>query len=71
MIALSINFIFWRKKNMYKSMKILITRHFYKTGEAAQKKLDVFYAVNRLTDDEYTELTALVETVYGDENTAA
>lgn len=54
---------------MYKSMKILITRHFYKTGEAAQKKLDVFYAVNRLTDDEYTELTALVETVYGaDEN---
>ena len=53
---------------MYKSMKILITRHFYKTGEAAQKKLDVFYAVNRLTDDEYTELTALVETVYADEN---
>lgn len=68
MIALSINFVFWRKKNMYKSMKILITRHFYKTGEDAQKKLDVFYAVNRLTDDEYTELTALVETVYADEN---
>lgn len=70
MIAISINFIFWRKKNMYKSMKILITRHFYKTAEAAQKKLDVFYAVNRLTDDEYTELTALVETVYSetDEN---
>ena len=53
---------------MYKSMKTLITKHFYKTGEAAQKKLDVFYAVNRLTDDEYTELTALVETVYADEN---
>lgn len=50
---------------MYKSMKTLITKHFYKTGEAAQKKLDVFYAVNRLTDEEYTELTALVETVYG------
>ena len=66
MIALSINFIFGRKKNRYKSMKILITRHFYKTGEAAQKKLDVFYAVNRLTDDEYTELTALVETVYAE-----
>lgn len=68
MFAVSINFIFWRKKNMYKSMKILITRHFYKTGEAAQKKLDVFFAVNRLTDEEYTELTALVETVYADEN---
>ena len=52
---------------MYKSMKTLITKYFYKTAEAAQKKLDVFYAVNRLTDDEYTELTALVETVYGGE----
>lgn len=52
---------------MYKSMKILITRHFYKTGEIAQNKLDVFFACNRLTDDEYKELTALVETVYGGE----
>lgn len=50
---------------MYKSMKTLITRKFYKTAEAAQKKLDVFYAVNRLSDDEYTELTALVASVYG------
>lgn len=52
---------------MYKSMKTLIQRHFYKDGEAAQKKLDVFYAVNRLTDDEFTDLTALTETVYGGE----
>lgn len=50
---------------MYKSMKTLIGKKFYKTAENAQKKLDVFYAVNRLTDDEYTELTALVVTVYG------
>nr|DAF85812.1 MAG TPA: hypothetical protein [Siphoviridae sp. ctWT735]DAT98685.1 MAG TPA: hypothetical protein [Caudoviricetes sp.] len=71
MFTVSINIFNWRKFIMYKSMKTLITKHFYKTGEAAQKKLDVFYAVNRLTDDEYTELTALVETVYGDENTAA
>lgn len=67
MFTVSINLINWRIFKMYKSMKILITRHFYKTGEIAQKKLDVFYAVNRLTDDEYTELTALVETVYGGE----
>lgn len=67
MITVSINFLFGGKKNMYKSMKILINRHFYKTAEIAQKKLDVFYAVNRLTDDEYTELTALVATVYGEE----
>ena len=50
---------------MYKSMKTLITRKFYKTAELAQRKLDVFYAVNRLTDDEYQELTALVVDVYG------
>lgn len=70
MISVSINFYFWRKKNMYKSMKTLITRKFYKTAEAAQKKLDVFFTVNRLTDDEYTELTALVETVYGADEAA-
>lgn len=65
MIAVSINFYFWRKKNMYKSMKTLITRKFYKTAELAQRKLDVFYAVNRLSDDEYQELTALVVEIYG------
>nr|DAW67717.1 MAG TPA: hypothetical protein [Caudoviricetes sp.] len=65
MISVSINIFNWRKFVMYKSMKILITRHFYKTAEQAQNKLDVFFAVNRLTDEEYTELTALVETVYG------
>lgn len=65
MIAVSINFYFWRKKNMYKSMKTLITRKFYKAAELAQKKLDVFYAVNRLSDDEYQELTALVVEIYG------
>lgn len=67
MTTVSINIFHWRNFVMYKSMKILITRHFYKTGEIAQKKLDVFYAVNRLSDNEYTELTALVETVYGEE----
>ena len=50
---------------MYKSMKILIGKKFYKTAEQAQNKLDVFFACNRLTDDEYTELTALEGTVYG------
>lgn len=71
MISVSINFYFWRKKNMYKSMKTLITRKFYKTAEAAQKKLDVFYAVNRLTDEEYQDLTALVVEIYGVNDTDA
>ena len=54
---------------MYKAMKTLIGKKFYKTSEEAQRKLDVFYAANRLTDDEYIELTALVETVYGEGQT--
>lgn len=71
MFTVSINIFNWRNFIMYKSMKILITRHFYKTAETAQNKLDVFFAVNRLTDEEYTELTALVETVYGGEEATA
>ena len=49
---------------MYNSMKRLIIRKFYKTADDAQNKLDVFYAVNRLTDEQYTELTELVQTTY-------
>ena len=51
---------------MYKAMKTLISKEFYDTSEDAQKKLDVFYAVSRRTEDEYTELTATVQTVYCD-----
>ena len=49
---------------MYNSMKRLISRKFYKVADEAQNKLDVFYAVNRLTDEQYTELTELVQTTY-------
>ena len=45
-------------------MKKLINKKFYKVAEEAQNKLDVFYACNRLSDDEYTELTTLVVEVY-------
>ncbi len=51
---------------MYNTMKKLIEKKFYRTAEAAQEKLDVFFAVNRLTPDQYAELTALVEEVYAD-----
>lgn len=50
---------------MYNSLKKLISKKYYKTAEEAQNKLDVMYACNRLTDDEYTELTVLVAEVYG------
>ena len=49
---------------MYSAMKRLISRNFYKTAEEAQNKLDVFYACNRLSDEQYTELTELVMMSY-------
>lgn len=66
MFSVSINLFNWRNFVMYKSMKILIGKKFYKDAETAQNKLDVFFAVNRLTDEEYTELTALVVDIYGE-----
>ena len=45
---------------MYNAMKNLIGKRFYASGDAAQDKLDVFFAVGRLTDVQYTELSALV-----------
>jgi len=56
----------WRNFVMYKSMKILIGKKFYKTAEDAQNKLDVFFAANRLTDEEYIELTAMVSDMYAE-----
>lgn len=50
---------------MYSAMKKLIAKHFYSSQEDAQNKLDVFYAVNRLNDEEYAELTLLAGEVYG------
>ena len=51
---------------MFNSMKKLISKKFYKTAEAAQEKIDVFFAVNRLNAEQYAELTALIEEVYGE-----
>lgn len=38
-------------------------------ADIAQNKLDVFYTANRLNDDEYIELTTLVQTIYTEEDT--
>lgn len=56
---------------MFKIMSKLINKKFYGTAEEAQQKCDVFYAVGRLTDDEYTDLCELIITVYGDATTVA
>ena len=51
---------------MYKAMKTLIEKKFYKTADIAQNKLDVFFAANRLTEEEYLELSAMVQDVYSE-----
>ena len=51
---------------MYNTMKKLIRKRFYKTAEAALNKIDVFFAVGRLTDEQYTELDLLVQEVYAE-----
>lgn len=51
---------------MYNIMTKLINKRFYKTKEEAQQKCDVFFAVGRITDEQYTDLCALIESVYGE-----
>lgn len=51
---------------MFNVMQKLISKKFYITQEEAQDKIDVFYAVNRLTDDQYVELTELVVASYAE-----
>ena len=49
---------------MYNIMRKLIGKHFYQNAEAALDKVDVFFAVGRLTDEQYTELDLLIREVY-------
>ena len=52
---------------MFNTMKKLIEKKFYKIADAAQDKIDVFFAVGRRTDGQYTELSLLIDAVYGAE----
>ena len=49
---------------IYDLLKKLIEKKFYENKADIQKKLDVFYAMSKITDEEYTELTLLVESNY-------
>lgn len=42
----------------------LITKKYYEVKEDIQRKLDVFYAMSKLSDEEYTTLTLKVEDTY-------
>lgn len=47
-----------------KLMTNLITKKFYDTKEEAIVKLDVYFAMNRISEEEYAELALLADSVY-------
>ena len=49
---------------MFNSMKKLIENKFYKTADEAQTKIDVFFAVNRLSAEDFQILCALINEKY-------
>ena len=44
----------------------LINKKYYETKEEIQNKLDVFYAMSKISDEEYTNMTLKVEEVYAE-----
>ena len=45
---------------LYGPLKKMIVNHNYTTKESMQHKLDVFFATDRITEAQYTELTELL-----------
>ncbi len=45
-------------------LKRLITKKYYKKKTDIENKLNVFYAMSKITDEEYSDLTLLVEDTY-------
>lgn len=45
-------------------LKKLITKKYYKEKTDIENKLNVFYAMSKISDEEYSELTLLVEDTY-------
>lgn len=57
-------------------MTSLISKQFYATKDEAVPKLDVYYAMNRIGEEDYTKLVMLADSAYNppeiidDENVA-
>ena len=50
-----------------KLMEDLINKKFYDTKDEAIAKLDVYFAMNRISEEEYATLALLAEEVYAQE----
>ena len=49
---------------MFKILENLINNKYYTTRAEVERKLNVFFAYNVLTEEEYTQLMALTEEKY-------
>lgn len=49
---------------LVKLLENLIAKKYYTNKEDIENKLNVFYAMNKITDEEYSNLTLKVEEVY-------
>ena len=45
----------------------LIEKKYYEEKEQIENKLNIFYAMNKITDEEYSDLTLKVEELYVEE----
>lgn len=45
----------------------LIEKKYYEKKEQIENKLNIFYAMNKITDEEYSDLTLKVEELYVEE----
>ena len=52
--------------SMYKILQNLINNTYYATKEEVEQKLNVFFAFNVLTQEEYTQLMALTTEKYNE-----
>ena len=49
---------------MYRILTNLINKHFYATKEMAIAKVDITFAMGKITEEQYTDLTMLIEEMY-------
>ena len=49
----------------------LIEKKYYEKKELIENKLNIFYAMNKISDEEYSDLTLKAEELYAEENTKA
>lgn len=57
--------------NIATLLEKLITKKYYANKEDIENKLNVFYAMSKITDEEYSDLTLKVEEVYAVEEQPA